>query len=76
MPAVHVDDYYLAYLYKRKEMWVVLHLPARKLKTAFLLPTVKSVGREALMELLKDKRMINGNVHLLYLQSVSLVWVM
>lgn len=72
MPAVHMDDY----LYKSKEMWVALHLPPCELKTAFLLPTVKPVGREALMELLKDKRMINDNVHLLYLQSISAVWVM
>lgn len=59
MSSVHMDDYCLAYLYKSKEMWVALHLPPCQLKTAFLLPTVESVGREALMELLKEKRMIN-----------------
>ncbi len=44
-----------AYLDKREEMWVALHLPACELKIVFLLPTVMLIARKALMEL-KTKR--------------------
>lgn len=48
--------YWNVYLDENKEMWVALHLSARKLQTVFLFPAVMLVAGEALGELRTGKK--------------------